>query len=155
MAESEHKMKRRGFLLRMGLGAFGLASVAFVGSLTSVLWPRRGRQGWVEVGQPKDFVPGSWRKLPEHDFYLVMTGQGLAAISSTCTHLGCTVRHSGDGFVCPCHAGRFAADGKVLQGPPERDLPWFKVLIDAGRVYVDPAQEVRAQTYTVMELRRA
>lgn len=153
MVEKEHKIKRRGFLLRLGLGALGLASAAFATGLTSVLWPRRGRQSWVEVGRPQDFVPGSWRKQAGQDFYLVMTAQGLAAISSTCTHLGCSLRHSGEGFACPCHGGLFGADGTVLQGPPDRALPWFKVLVDSGRVFVDAAQQVPAQTYTAMELR--
>ena len=152
MADREQSgLNRRGFLLRLGLGSLGLAVTAFATGLSAVLWPRKGRQRWVEVGRPRDFVPGSWRKQDGQDFYLVMSAQGLAAISSTCTHLGCTLRHSGEGFVCPCHGGRFAADGQVVQGPPDRELPWFKIIVDAGRVFVDPGQQVTAQSYTPME----
>lgn len=52
-----------------------------------------------------------------------------AAISLTCTHQGCTVKQADDGkFHCPCHGAVFAADGKVLKGPAQRDLPKFQVV---------------------------
>jgi isorenieratene synthase len=51
------------------------------------------------------------------------------AVSLTCTHQGCTVQKAADGkFHCPCHGAVFAADGKVLKGPAQRDLPKFKVV---------------------------
>ncbi|MBE9049157.1 FAD-dependent oxidoreductase [Nostocales cyanobacterium LEGE 11386] len=50
------------------------------------------------------------------------------AISLTCTHQGCTVKQAADGkFHCPCHGAVFAADGKVLKGPAQQDLPKFQV----------------------------
>ncbi|MEC4812007.1 MAG: FAD-dependent oxidoreductase [Scytonema sp. PMC 1069.18] len=51
------------------------------------------------------------------------------AISLTCTHQGCTVKMAEDGqFHCPCHGAVFAADGKVLKGPAQRDLPRYQVV---------------------------
>ncbi|MBD2449800.1 FAD-dependent oxidoreductase [Nostoc sp. FACHB-152] len=51
------------------------------------------------------------------------------AVSLTCTHQGCTVQKAADGkFHCPCHGAVFAADGKVLKGPAQRDLTKFKVV---------------------------
>ncbi|BDA70459.1 UDP-galactopyranose mutase [Calothrix sp. PCC 7716] len=51
------------------------------------------------------------------------------AISLTCTHQGCTVKMADDGkFHCPCHGAVFAADGKVLKGPAERDLAKFDII---------------------------
>ena len=51
------------------------------------------------------------------------------AISLTCTHQGCTVQMAEDGkFHCPCHGAVFAADGKVLKGPAQRDLSKFQVV---------------------------
>ena len=151
MNQGEKTIKRRSFLWRLGLGALGLASAALATSLTAALWPRNSRRRWIDVGRPRDFVPGSWRKAEGQHFYLVMTAQGLAAISSTCPHLGCQLRHSGDGFVCPCHGGRFAATGQVAQGPPDRDLPWFRILVEGGRVYVDPGQRVSADSYVLLQ----
>lgn len=58
---------------------------------------------------------------------LIRTGDtALAAYSQKCTHLSCAVYyvHPSRHFECPCHQGFFsAADGRVLQGPPERPLP--------------------------------
>lgn len=48
----------------------------------------------------------------------------LHAVSSVCTHLGCTVRfnHAETTWDCPCHGSRFAIDGRVLDGPATRAL---------------------------------
>ena len=32
---------------------------------------------------------------------------GSSALSLVCTHLGCTVDESADGFACPCHGSRY------------------------------------------------
>ncbi|KAB8320303.1 FAD-dependent oxidoreductase [Tolypothrix campylonemoides VB511288] len=51
------------------------------------------------------------------------------AISLVCTHQGCTVKMAEDGkFHCPCHGAVFAADGKVLKGPAQRDLAKYQVV---------------------------
>ncbi len=50
------------------------------------------------------------------------------AISLTCTHQGCTVHQEANGeFHCPCHGAVFDAEGRVVRGPAQRDLPRFKV----------------------------
>jgi isorenieratene synthase len=54
---------------------------------------------------------------------------GKEAISLTCTHQGCTVQRQNDGqFHCPCHGAVFDAEGRVVSGPAQRDLPRFKVV---------------------------
>jgi isorenieratene synthase len=63
------------------------------------------------------------------DEVFALSNGSSEAISLTCTHQGCTVQKSADGnFHCPCHGAIFAADGKVIQGPAERDLPKFQVV---------------------------
>ena len=44
----------------------------------------------------------------------------FVALSAVCTHLGCVVswQEQAGEFLCPCHGGRFSADGQVLAGPP-------------------------------------
>ena len=58
--------------------------------------------------------------------------EGVYAISTICTHLGCVVKPTPEGFDCPCHGSRFAADGTVTKGPAPRPLPWLKVTAAAA-----------------------
>jgi len=66
---------------------------------------------------------------------------GLAALSTTCSHLGCGVSWSAakKAFLCPCHGGVYAEDGKVLAGPPPHALARLPIAVAGGRATVDPA----------------
>lgn len=48
----------------------------------------------------------------------------VTALNPTCTHAGCTVLFNPleKSWDCPCHGGRFDVSGKVLNGPPTKDL---------------------------------
>jgi len=62
---------------------------------------------------------------------VVHATEGMTALSAVCTHLGCLVRWEkarGELF-CPCHAGRFDLNGKVLGGPPPKPLPKVPIKI--------------------------
>lgn len=54
---------------------------------------------------------------------------GIIALSSICTHKGCTVGYdkTNKDILCPCHHSEFAFDGSVLQGPATKPLPKYKV----------------------------
>jgi glycine/D-amino acid oxidase-like deaminating enzyme/nitrite reductase/ring-hydroxylating ferredoxin subunit len=59
------------------------------------------------------------------------------AVSPVCTHAGCIVHWNAaeKSWDCPCHGGRYQPDGKVLEGPPVKDLEPVPVaeLTGAGR----------------------
>lgn len=56
--------------------------------------------------------------------YRAPTGE-FQVHSASCTHMGCTLKWNTaeTSWDCPCHGSRFAADGRVLQGPAIKDLP--------------------------------
>jgi len=60
----------------------------------------------------------------------------VTARSLWCTHVGCevTYRPETDEYECPCHDGRFAADGAVLGGPPTRPLRTLPTHLEADRL---------------------
>jgi Rieske Fe-S protein len=51
----------------------------------------------------------------------------LNIVSAECTHLKCTLAWNNDALSwdCPCHGSRFNTDGKVINGPANRDLPYY------------------------------
>jgi isorenieratene synthase len=59
----------------------------------------------------------------------------LRAYSGHCTHMGCEINADMTAappcFACPCHGGRFSADGQVLKGPPAQPLPPVPMQHDA------------------------
>jgi cytochrome b6-f complex iron-sulfur subunit len=68
--------------------------------------------------------------------------EGVHAVSTICTHLGCIVKANAEGFECPCHGSRFAHDGEVTRGPAPRALPWLKVSVSGGVITVDEGTTV-------------
>jgi len=73
------------------------------------------------------------------DLMLVRTGENeVKAMSTACTHLGCTVYWQKDNqeFYCPCHAGRFDKDGNVIAGPPPAPLETYHTEIDDDNVFI-------------------
>jgi cytochrome b6-f complex iron-sulfur subunit len=72
--------------------------------------------------------------------------EGVYAISTVCTHLGCIVKPTTGGFECPCHGSAYAADGSVVRGPAPRALDWLKVTTAGATVIVDEATTVPAGT---------
>jgi cytochrome b6-f complex iron-sulfur subunit len=67
--------------------------------------------------------------------------QGFRAYSAICTHLGCIVAWSEahHDIECPCHAGVFDINGKVVSGPPPRPLSEYSVVVVNGEVMVKTA----------------
>ncbi|MGZ4896264.1 MAG: QcrA and Rieske domain-containing protein [Candidatus Angelobacter sp.] len=72
--------------------------------------------------------------------------QGVYAISRVCTHLGCIVKPTAEGFECPCHGSRYDRDGIVTKGPAPRPLDWLQVKEQGGVLYVDEGAPVVAGT---------
>ncbi len=60
------------------------------------------------------------------------------ALSLVCTHKKCTVgfKPELDGFLCPCHKGRYDRFGQVISGKPPRPLERFALQERDGVVWI-------------------
>ena len=72
--------------------------------------------------------------------FIARDEKGFLCLSARCTHLGCMVVWNRDHrmFLCPCHGGKFNADGRNVEGPPPRPLDLLALRIDEnGFLVVD------------------
>lgn len=89
-------------------------------------------------GRLSEFKMNTLTWLRTHDLFIKREPDGIGAVSARCTHLGCTVRRTSEGFMCPCHGAVFDAEGRPVSGPARRDLPWYPVWLEGdGRLWVD------------------
>lgn len=147
--ESE-PVPRRDFL---GLAGLWSAGIAIAGSIIGMarlprprVLPEVARR--FRAGKPEELTPGTVKILPKHNVRIVVTDQGITAMSMICTHLGCIVGESEEGFACPCHGSKFDARGNVVGGPAPRGLVWLAISQAAdGSVIVDKDVEVSADDF--------
>ena len=79
------------------------------------------------------------RDLRGKDLVLVRRGrEEVKAMSTVCTHLGCTVHWEEDKqvFYCPCHGGTFDKNGNVIAGPPPAPLPTYNTEIQGNNIFI-------------------
>ena len=154
--DAVREASRRTFLAQV-IGA----CVAFLGALLGIpavgaaIGPALKRQQaeWLSLGSPQTFQEG----VPKLVNLTVVSRDGwietnsvksvwivrqsadqFTAFSGRCTHLGCAYSWQADQhqFVCPCHAGVFGIDGKVLAGPPPRQLDPLQTRMEVGDLQV-------------------
>jgi cytochrome b6-f complex iron-sulfur subunit len=141
--------RRRALTITSVVSLFGANAVAVFSNLL-FFKPRvtYGEPSRFRIGRAEAFPPGTRLPMTRQRVTIVRTESGMAAISNTCTHLGCVVATTEIGFDCPCHGSRFDAEGTVLGGPAPRPLPWFRLsLSPSGEVEVDTADAVPAGTF--------
>ncbi len=94
----------------------------------------------IDVGSTALYPMGTRTVLPDIPAVLVSSDTGFTALSLVCTHLGCTVESTGDGFRCPCHGSRYSEQGQVERGPARQNLRQLQVEINPDNhvlVHVD------------------
>ena len=72
--------------------------------------------------------------------WIVRNDQGFYALSTICTHLGCTPNwmQADQKFKCPCHGSGFYITGINFEGPAPRPLPRFNItMTDDGQLQID------------------
>ena len=91
----------------------------------------------VVVGVPRR--DGYSQIVEQRTVFLIRTSSSeVAALDSTCTHLGCRVSWDAENqdLRCPCHGGVYDKTGAVKAGPPPAPLASVATRVDAGRVLV-------------------
>ena len=141
---------RRSFLTVASGTAIALAAAGMGGATVAYLKPRvtYGPPSRVAIGRPDTFASGSQVVFPEAKMAIRRIGNKLAAISTVCTHLGCTVNPVETGFDCPCHGSTYDDKGEVTGGPAPKALSWFRITqAPNGELIVDKHDVVPADTY--------
>ena len=148
--EPQQKNERRDFLATAAwwttAGTIGFATVGALRMPMPGVLP--GSASDVKIGPPGDY-PVSEEPIPVsgHNLYVLHDNEGYAVLGSVCTHLGCVVTVSSEGFECPCHGSRFRQDGKVVQGPAPSPMPWFELALSAdGQIVVRTRKTVPVGT---------
>ena len=103
----------------------------------------------VRVSLPDTLPEGTAVVPPRSAMAVFRDAGGVFAISTVCTHLGCIVRQTPEGFECPCHGSRFAPDGTVTQGPAPQPLRWLRVSPSGDDWVVDQATVVPTGTKVI------
>ncbi|MCC6391987.1 MAG: Rieske 2Fe-2S domain-containing protein [Bryobacterales bacterium] len=91
---------------------------------------------------PETLASGEAFVPPGRSVALFRDAEGVYAVSTICTHLGCVIKPTAEGFECPCHGSRFTKDGAVTKGPAPRALNWLKVAASGGNLVVDEGTTV-------------
>jgi len=147
--QGKEGVSRRNFL---GLAAIGTVIVSFLVVLAGMLRLTKPNVHYeeskkVKIGKPESFPVGTVKKFEDQNFFVFAGNDGLHAISSVCTHLGCLVAVTESGFQCPCHGSKYNQDGKVIAGPAPRSLPWLDISRNVdGTLVVDAGREIKKGT---------
>jgi cytochrome b6-f complex iron-sulfur subunit len=149
---------RRFFLLAMvgswfaaGMTALTLSLVGMVLGTVRFLFPNVLSEppSQFKVGTPDTYEEGKVvDRYKDQGFWVVKNNGILYALSTTCTHLGCTPNWlEGDRkFKCPCHGSGFYITGVNFEGPAPRPLERFSVrLADDGQVLVDKGRKFQKE----------
>lgn len=123
-------INRREFLFYVWGASMALFTAQTTGVIIWFMLPRfkEGELGgtFTVPAPPLGSPPVSY---PDGKFWLSHTDQGLVALVSVCTHLGCLYQWIGanDRFECPCHGSKFQAWGEYIEGPAPRSLDRYEI----------------------------
>jgi len=151
---NEEGMPRRTFIKFLTIGWMAFAA-ALGGAGTMVLrflFPNvlfEPKQTF-KAGTPDEYAVGevSLRWKGKHGVWLVRDEEKLYALSTVCTHLGCTPNWLGNEgkFKCPCHGSGFYITGINFEGPAPRPLERYKIALDDdGQILVDKTQKFQQE----------
>jgi cytochrome b6-f complex iron-sulfur subunit len=142
---TDESVDRKGFIGWMTIGwiAFSAATGGFFTMMIRFLFPNvlfEPPQSF-KIGFPDDFSIGmvDIRFKKKYAVWIVRNESELYALSTVCTHLGCTPNwlSTEQKFKCPCHGSGFRMTGINFEGPAPRPLERFKVYrAEDGQIFL-------------------
>ena len=146
------RIGRRGFFtwLSLGLIAFAGATGGFFTVMIRFLFPNvlfEPPQTF-KIGFPDDYSKNSVdiKFKKQFNIWVVRDDETIFALSTTCTHLGCTPNWlpTEVKFKCPCHGSGFRMTGINFEGPAPRPLERYKIsLANDGQILVDKTKSFK------------
>jgi cytochrome b6-f complex iron-sulfur subunit len=130
--------------LTLSLIAMTLGTLRFLFPNVLVEPPSR-----VKVGFPDQYEEGKVvERYKDQNIWVVRNGGIIYALSTTCTHLGCTPNwlEREEKFKCPCHGSGFKITGINFEGPAPRPLErWAVALGEDGQLVVDKSKKFQQE----------
>jgi cytochrome b6-f complex iron-sulfur subunit len=160
-AAKETVVTRRSFLSWMTLAwtAFTASMLAAVTATARFMFPnvlfeppptfKAGYPNEIQVGQVDERFKqrfAVWLVRTAFDPYA--NAEGIFALSTVCTHLGCTPNwlEAEQKFKCPCHGSGYYKTGVNFEGPTPRPLERFAIsLADDGQILVDKSRKFQQE----------
>ncbi|MFQ5599734.1 MAG: ubiquinol-cytochrome c reductase iron-sulfur subunit [Candidatus Krumholzibacteriia bacterium] len=147
-------MSRREFFPWLG-AAWAVYTASFfaaLGAMTRFMFPNVLFEpaSSFKAGFPEEFSVGAVdeRFKEKYGVWLVRNEQGIYALSTTCTHLGCTPNWLSNErkFKCPCHGSGFYVSGINFEGPAPRPLERYRVVLaEDGQILVDKTKKFQQE----------
>ena len=143
-------VSRRGFLswVTVAWTAFTAAMLATSTATVRFMFPnvlfeppptfKAGFPQEIQVGQVDE------RFKAKFGVWLVRDEGGIFALSTVCTHLGCTPNwlEAEQKFKCPCHGSGYYKNGINFEGPTPRPLERYTItLAEDGQILVDKSKK--------------
>jgi cytochrome b6-f complex iron-sulfur subunit len=102
-----------------------------------------------KVGPPDQYEDGKVvDRFKDQGTWVVRYQGNIYALSTTCTHLGCTPNwlEREAKFKCPCHGSGFKITGVNFEGPAPRPLERWAISIgDDGQIVVDKSKKFQKE----------
>ncbi len=136
------KISRRDFIKRSALGVvvggtalstINIETFAKTAAAKAVL-KRSGDDVIVKLSENASLdKTGGSVKVNDELMLIRKSESEFIAVRTVCTHKGCDVELEGTKFVCPCHGSEYTLEGKVTEGPAEKDLKTFETMFDSDK----------------------
>jgi len=134
-----------------GIGLWGAAITRFL--FPNVLFePPSSFKGGFPEEYAMNKVDERWKN--KYGCWLVRTaddngrGPGFYALSTVCTHLGCTPNwlEAEAKYKCPCHGSGFRKTGVNFEGPAPRPLERYRIVwADDGQIQIDKSKKYQEE----------